>query len=259
MGKVVPYLISFKYIFYLKFFYQYKTSFWSNQILFSLKIRFKSEIGAIQLSRAHFLLPSGRPTNKRPAPIDLPCTTGHRPSSCPPLPRLCRPSHQSDPPPFFLLRGRPEPPSLHLFFPCFVKKPLSAPLASYPRRASRPILSAPPPHPYLALPFPCTGGCLPSLDCTGSPPLSPALVATTFTRTLSSLLISSHGSPPPSRGAAGAARGRRWPLWELISGRKHPRRQTPSPPHRPAPSVSARPILLAWLPTHTTMVLVVKT
>jgi hypothetical protein len=169
------------------------------------------------------LSPTGSPLHAHVhrLPPPLPRVAGHHDTTVAACP--CRT-------PSFVLAVWPPraTPSLHFFFPCFVKEPSSAPLASHPHRASCPIPSTPPPHPthpYLALPFLCTGGRLPLSDCIGSPLLSPALVAATFTHTLSSLSILSHGSPPPppSRGAAEAARGRRRPLWELISGRKHQR------------------------------------
>jgi hypothetical protein len=48
------------------------------------------------------------------------------------------------------------------------------------------------------------------------------------------------------------------PRLSTVANRKQPHRQAPPPPHRPAPSVSAHPILTARRPARTTMVLVVR-
>jgi hypothetical protein len=223
-----------------------------------LKIRFKSEIGAIQLSRAHFLLPSGRPTNKRPASIDLPCTTGRRPSPCPPLSRLCRPSHQSDPPPFFLLRGRPSPPPSPFIFSLLRQEaaecsPRLLSPSCLPSDSERPAAS---PLPRLAIPM---HRRLPTivrlhriaatLPCSGGNHLhTHPLLSLDFVSWLTSSSRCCRSCPRSSMAVVRAH------LWQ----------EAPTPPNSiasppPAPSVSARPILLAWLPARTTMVLVVKT
>jgi hypothetical protein len=55
----------------------------------------------------------------------------------------------------------------------------SPPIPVAPSRLIPRVLPPPPSHPYLAFPFACIGGCLPSSDCVGSPPLFIApLIAT---------------------------------------------------------------------------------
>jgi hypothetical protein len=145
MGKVIPCLISYKSIFYMKIFNLDKTSFWSNQIVFSLEICFKL--------KSHCSLGPGpassfaRPAHAhRPAPLlmrQTPDRSPPPPAACPcllqtppgpvPLPSsfLCMASPAPDPPPLFLRRCRP---SLLLFFPLRYKPLTVAPGATLRHR-----------------------------------------------------------------------------------------------------------------------------
>jgi hypothetical protein len=102
MGKVVPYLIPYNFIFYLKIFDLDKASFLSNQIVFSLEIRFKSKSALFFRARPSTFI-SLQPAHVQPtcaAPFPLPCVhwmTAARP--CTPEHFLCtgfRPSHAAD-------------------------------------------------------------------------------------------------------------------------------------------------------------------
>jgi hypothetical protein len=73
--EVIPCLIPYNYVFYLKFFYQDKASFLSNQIVFSLEIRFKSKSALFSRARpSSFYPPVGPRAHAQPThTTSFPC------------------------------------------------------------------------------------------------------------------------------------------------------------------------------------------
>jgi hypothetical protein len=97
MDKVVPCLIPYKFIFFLKIFDQDKASFRSNQIVFSLDIRFKSKSALFSLAPAR----RRTPPDRRLSPL-LPRSCRDAGPRSPPSSTWCRP-HRT-PAPLFPLR-----------------------------------------------------------------------------------------------------------------------------------------------------------